>query len=169
MTDHGLGAERAQALHLPATAELLPAAVHRGERLVQRDLERRELAVDVLVDLLPHGLGVVLRLRAQPARLDLGLLEDGSLGDELEALGVRLGDDPVRLDVAVLHDLVPAGQQLLGEVDLGGQQGPELVQQGEDLGAVDDARGGHRHGAGRLHQCGDLVELLVDVHGLLLS
>jgi hypothetical protein len=51
------------------------------------------------------------------------------------------GDDPVRLVAALLDHAVTAGEKLLGEVDLLRQQGAQLLQQGQQLGTVDDAGG----------------------------
>ncbi len=46
----------------------------------------------------------------------------------------------------------------------GRQQPASLLEQVEHLAAVDHARGRHRHRAGALDECGELVELVVDVH-----
>jgi hypothetical protein len=73
-------------------------------------------------------------------------------------------DDPLGLLPGLLDQLLPAADQLLGLGQRAGQSLADLLEHGEQLGAVDHAGGRHGHGPGALDRLDDLVELLLDVH-----
>lgn len=76
-------------------------------------------------------------------------------------------DDPLGLLPGLLGELLLAADQLLGVGERAGQGLAHLFEHGEQLGAVDHARGRHGHGAGVPDRFDDLVELLLHVHRVL--
>ncbi len=144
--------------------ELLAAAVDRADGLGEDDLEVGELAVDVVVGLDPD----LLRLSAGLVEDAVGLLAgdagDLGVGDQGAALGAGGLQDPLGLLAGARHQLLPVADDLAGAVEGAGQGGPDLLQEGEQLGPVQDAGGRHGQGAGTGDGRDDLVELLLDVH-----
>ncbi len=152
---------------LAAAEELLAAPVHGADGLGEDDLEVGELAVDVVVGLGPDLVGLAAGLGQDPVGLGLGLAGDLGLGDQRGALGVGGLDDPSGLLPGLLGELLLAAEQLLGLGEGAGQGLAHLFQHGEQLGAVDHARGRHGHGSGGPDRFDDLVELLLHVHRVL--
>ncbi|GAA3295612.1 hypothetical protein GCM10020295_23260 [Streptomyces cinereospinus] len=147
--------------------QLLAAAADRAEGLGEDDLEVGELGVDVVVGLGADLLGLLAGLGEDPVGLGPGTAGDLGVGDQRAALGVRALDDPLGLLPGLLDHLLAAADQLLGLGEGVGQRGAHLLQQGEQLGAVDHARGRHGHAPGTGDRRDDLVELLLYVHRLL--
>lgn len=147
--------------------ELLAAPADGAEGLGEDDLEVGELGVDVVVGLGTDLLGLLPGLGEDAVGLGLGAAGDLGAGDQGAALGVRALDDPVRLLAGLRDHLVPVADQFLGLGEGAGQFGPQLLQQREQFGAVDHARGRHGHGAGAGDHRGDLVELVLHVHRVL--
>lgn len=140
------------------------AAAHRTEGLGEDDLEVGELGVDVVVGLGADLLGLLAGLAQDAVGLVLGTAGDLGVGDQGAALGVRVLDDPLGLQAGPLDHVVTVADQFpcLGEGV--GQGRAQFVEQGEQLGAVDHARGRHGHGSGARDHRDDLVELLLHVH-----
>lgn len=161
----GLGVHVALLVEPRATAEqLLAAAVDGTDGLGEHDLEVGELAVDVVVGLGADLLRLPAGVRQDPVRLLLGLPGDLGVGDQRAALGVRGLDDPLRFRPRLLDHLLPSADQLLCLGEGARQRRAHLFQQGEQLGAVDHARGRHGHGPGTADGRDDVVELLLHVH-----
>lgn len=124
------------------------AAADGAEGLGEDDLEVGELGVDVVVGLRAHVLGLLAGLGEDAVALGLGAAGDLGVGDQRAALGVRLADDAVGLLTGLLDHLLAVADQLLGLGEGAGQGRADLFQQGEQFGAVDHARGRHRHRPG---------------------
>ena len=147
-----------------AAADLVATLLDRLERLVQRDLEVGQLGVDVVVGLAAHALGLGVRIGADGVGLGLGGAVDLVLGHELAGVLAGSGDDLGRLGVGCVDDLLAAGEEVVGLGERVGQHRSCVVEQVEDVRAVDHARGRHRHRSCVLDDAGELVELVVDVH-----
>ena len=147
-----------------AAAQLLPAALDSGERLAEHDLEVGELRVDVVVDVVAHPGRFVLRLDDDALGLAGRFLGDLGPRDEPGALPLGLVDDALRLDPTLGHQILTALQQFFCLGELAGQHLAQLLEQGEQLGAVDDAGRRHRHRPRALDRGDDLVKLVVGGH-----
>ena len=148
---------------LPAPAPLLRLAlgeaVAQGLDLLQRPLEARLELGEVCVD---------PRVGLQPQRLGLrrGGADDPGLGNQLRGLLPGPVQDRVRLGPGLGEDLIALGPGVgtLRRRRRGRHRGVRAVEQGEQLGAVDHARGRHGHGPGAADGLDDVVELLLHVH-----
>ena len=149
-----LGHVLAEFGHRVPAHHLGPAAAHGLQRLGQHHLEVGELVVDVVVGVL-----------ADPARLLQGGAADAlGLAPHLGAREHAAALAPGRLDVlggvppGLGYHLFALGHEAPGIGQLLGHPGGELVQDLQDLGAVDHARGGHRNrlgGLDDLHEVSD--------------
>lgn len=152
---------------LAAAEELLAATVHGTDGLGEDDLEVGELAVDVVVGLGPDLLGLAAGLGQDPVGLALRLAGDLGLGGQRGTLGVGRFDDPLGLLPGLHGELLMAAEHFLRLGEGAGQGLTHFFEHGEQLGAVDHARGRHGHGSGAPDRFDDLVELLLHVHRVL--
>ncbi|MBU8558927.1 hypothetical protein IMX12_25560 [Streptomyces sp. Babs14] len=147
--------------------QLLATPADGAEGLGEDDLEVGELGVDVVVGLGADLLGLLTGLGEDAVGLGLRAAGDLGVGDQRAPFGVGALDDPLGLLAGLRHHLLPVADQLLGLGEGAGQFGAQFLQQREQFGAVDHARGRHGHGAGAGDHRGDLVELLLHVHRVL--
>src|SRR4051812_38795139 len=153
--DHGL---------LRALVQPLAAAAHRGEELVEVDLERREDPVRPVLHLETRLACLAPRVVDDLLCLALGELDDLRLRGLAHRLLARLGEEPVGLALRLGEHLLALLDDPARLLDLLGDRRAHLVEDVVDLVAVDPHLVGERHGLRVVHEVVELVDENQDVH-----
>jgi hypothetical protein len=133
------------------------------ERLLEHDLEVRELGVDVVLGLEPDLAGVLAGLLDDPVGLPLGAGDHRLLGDQPVVLAPGVVEQPGGVRLGALEDLVALLEDPPGLGQLLGEGVPDVGDEPLDLGAVDHDGRRQRHHLGVGDQPLELVELGLDV------
>ena len=134
------------------------------EDAAERDLELRELRVDVLLGFPAHRAGLLLGVGEHA----LGLLgrpgDHGLLAGHLGLLAPRLLDDALGVGAGLVEQVLAILHDPSGLLDLLGQRLLHLGDEVEDLVAVHEHRRGQRHGLGLSHHLVQGRQTRGDVH-----
>ena len=149
---------------LRALVQPLAAALHRGEELVEVDLERREDAVGPVLHLEARLACLAARVVDDVLRLVLGDLHDLGLRRLAHGLLARLGEQPVDLALRLGEHLLPLLDDPARLLDLLRDRRAHLVEDVVDLLAVDAHLVGERDGLRVVHEVVELVDEYEYVH-----
>ena len=124
--------------------------------VAERDLELRQLRVDVVLGLTLHRVRAILGVLEDPLGLLLGPLGHLLLEGHAPLLLAGGLDDPVALGPRLGHEVLPVAHDPPRLLDLLGEALLHLLEHLEDIVAADQHRGGQRH---RLRLADELLQL----------